>query len=103
MSRANLTAGDFGPPGTQGMRLLVAGLTGQVGQGLMEACAAVGDDAPTVIGLVRRRPRAAHSIGGSVAQQVVGDVCERGWGLSKADLDSLGEVDAILNLSGATD
>ncbi|MEC4015029.1 SDR family oxidoreductase [Streptomyces sp. H27-D2] len=92
-----------GAPGTQGMRILVAGLTGQVGQGLLEACHASGDDAPSVIGLVRRRPRAAHIMGESVTQQVVGDVRSAGWGLSETDLDQLGEIDAVLNLSGATD
>ncbi|MFB7501987.1 SDR family oxidoreductase [Streptomyces broussonetiae] len=92
-----------GPPGTRGMRLLVAGLTGQVGQGLLEACRDLGADGPEVVALVRRRPRAAHVFGPTVTQQVVGDVCRPGWGLSGPDLDALGRIDAVVDLAGTTD
>ncbi|MEU5777230.1 SDR family oxidoreductase [Streptomyces venezuelae] len=92
-----------GPPGTRGLRILVAGLTGQVGQGLLEACADAGEDAPEVIALVRRRPRAPQVFGPAVTRQVVGDVCRAGWGIGDADLDALGRIDAVIDLAGATD
>ncbi|GLV72708.1 SDR family oxidoreductase [Streptomyces hygroscopicus] len=92
-----------GPPDVRGLRLLVAGATGQVGRGLLEACGALGEDAPAIVALVRRRPRAAHIMGPAVARQVVGEVTEPGWGLTEADLDGLGDIDAVLNLAGATD
>ncbi|MFK4071124.1 SDR family oxidoreductase [Streptomyces sp. NPDC029674] len=92
-----------GPPQTRGMRILVAGLTGQVGQGLLEACREAGDEAPEVIALVRRRPRAPQVFGPAVTQQVVGDVCGPGWGLGEAGLEALGRIDAVINLAGATD
>ncbi|TVL91481.1 SDR family oxidoreductase [Streptomyces sp. SAJ15] len=91
------------PPATRGLRLLVAGLTGQVGQGLLEACAALGEDAPEIVALVRRRPRAAHLMGPAVVRQLVGEVTAPGWGLTESDLERLGEIDAVLNLAGATD
>jgi nucleoside-diphosphate-sugar epimerase len=87
-------------PGTRGMRILVAGLTGQVGQGLVEACQAAGGDAPQIVSVVRRRPRAPGS--GAVVRQFVGDVAVPGWGLG-AGLDELGRIDAVVNLAGVTD
>ena len=89
--------------GTRGMHLLVAGATGQVGQGLLEACARLGAPAPRVTALVRRRRRAAHVLGEAVTGQLVGDVSQPGWGLTEADLAELGEVDAVVNLAGVTD
>lgn len=82
--------------GTSGMRILVAGATGQVGQGLLEACA---DGGPAVVALVRRRRRASLA----ACEQVVGDVGAPQWGLSDAELAGLGEIDAVLNLAGVTD
>jgi nucleoside-diphosphate-sugar epimerase len=87
---------------SSGMRILVAGITGQVGQGLVEACQSAGDDAPEVVGVVRRRRRAAAGGDGTVARQVVGDVSVPGWGLG-SELDDIGQVDAVVNLAGVTD
>lgn len=88
--------------GTRGMRVLAAGVTGQVGQGFAEACQSAGDDAPEVIGVVRRRRRADAAGTGAVARQIVGDVTKPGWGL-ESELDGLGQVDAVVNLAGVTD
>jgi nucleoside-diphosphate-sugar epimerase len=81
------------------MRVLVAGATGQVGQGLLEACAEAGADAPSVVALVRRRQRASLT----ASEQVVGDVGVPQWGVSDGELAALGEIDAVLNLAGVTD
>jgi nucleoside-diphosphate-sugar epimerase len=88
--------------GTRGLRLLVAGITGQVGQGFIEACRAAGDAAPDVVAVVRRRRRADATGDGAVSHQLIGDVTVPGWGLGSA-LSDLGRVDAVLNLAGATD
>jgi nucleoside-diphosphate-sugar epimerase len=88
--------------GTSGMRILVAGMTGQVGQGLAEACQSAAGDAPQVVSVVRRRRRADAGGTGAIASQVVGDITLPGWGLG-AELDGLGRIDAVVNLAGVTD
>ncbi|WP_069812631.1 SDR family oxidoreductase [Streptomyces sp. TP-A0874] len=90
-------------PEDRPLRLLVAGATGQVGQGLLEAAAAHGGQAPRVTALVRRRRRTGQLLGEQVVQQVVGDVTRPRWGMTEAQLDELGEIDCVLDLAGTTD
>ncbi|WP_040805692.1 SDR family oxidoreductase [Nocardia concava] len=83
-------------------RLLVAGLSGQVGRGLIEATAEL-PAPPHTTALVRRRARADLARTGGTAVQVIGDITENDWGLADSDLTTLGEVDAVVNLAGLVD
>jgi nucleoside-diphosphate-sugar epimerase len=89
--------------------LLVAGVTGQLGRGLLEAHADAGAEGP-VTGLVRgwrvrdgRTPTLPTAPGRDV-ELVVGDVTDEHWGLPADTLDDLaGRVDVVVNLAADTD
>ncbi|WP_084478903.1 SDR family oxidoreductase [Nocardia jejuensis] len=84
------------------LRLLSAGMSGQVGRGLTEA---VTDTLAPIhnTALVRRRVRADLARGGGPAAQVVGDITEKLWALGDSELDELRDVDAVVNLAGLVD
>lgn len=81
------------------MRLLVAGLTGQLGSALTEAAGEV-----TLVPVLRERTRPGHRGQPALPEnQLAGDVRARQWGLSDAQLDRLaGQIDAVVNLAGQT-
>jgi len=91
------------------VRLLVAGLTGQLGQGLLEA--AEGTDAelvPVIRATARRsatdRARSVFGRGPLSERTVEGDVTQPSWGLGDDVLDELASgIDAVLNLAGEVD
>lgn len=86
----------------RGTRLLVTGLSGQVGQGLIEAVAHDYADDVELVALVRRRLRSNLSNLGARMVQVVGDVTADSWGLADDDID-VGKVAAVINFAGVTD
>ena len=88
------------------MRLLVAGITGQLGAGIVEAC-----DSELVELVPLARPLATRSASARVraafpelaAEAVEGDVTAEHWGLDAATIRRLAvEVDGVLNVAGAT-
>jgi thioester reductase-like protein len=91
------------------MRLLVAGLTGQLGHGLVEVAADAGAE---IVPLVRPLPRraagerVARAFGDAelAARTLAGDVGEPFWRLDAGALDRLApEVDAVVDLAGEVD
>jgi thioester reductase-like protein len=90
------------------VRLLVAGLSGQLGHGVVESA---GDDVE-LIPLARSTPRRAaasriaSALGaGALAERTVeGDVTQPRWGLSDEALDELAPtIDGVLDLAGEVD
>jgi nucleoside-diphosphate-sugar epimerase len=88
------------------MRLLVAGITGQLGAGIVESC-----DHELVELVPLARPLATRSASarlraafpGLAAEAVQGDVTQEHWGLDAATIRRLAvEVDGVLNVAGAT-
>ena len=72
------------------MRVLITGASGYIGQALTKRLLERGDD---VVHLVRREPAESS------------DVIEVGWDTADADsidIDDLGQIDAVFNLSGVT-
>jgi len=91
------------------MRLLVSGLTGQLGSGLVEAVPReLAELVPLVRPLASRdcaaRLRAAFPASPELAARVVeGDVTRPHWGLDAATIRQLAiDVDGVLNLAGET-
>lgn len=89
------------------MRLLVAGITGQLGAGIVEACdRELVELVPLVRPLATRgaAARVRAAFGPELAAGAVeGDVTQPHWGLGAAAIRRLaGEVDGVLNVSGAT-
>ncbi|MFF0497884.1 SDR family oxidoreductase [Nocardia aobensis] len=80
-------------------RLLIAGMTGQVGRGLAEALTDNPDPAGTTA-VVRRRTRADLDRAAVPRHQVIGDVAENLWGL---DCSALPEADVVVDLAGIVD
>jgi nucleoside-diphosphate-sugar epimerase len=90
------------------VNILVAGLTGQLGAGIVES----GHPGMTLIPLVRvvgrldagaRVERRFPDRGDLAERAVAGDVCAPRWGLDDTRLDRLADqVDAVLNLAGET-
>ncbi|MEU7530709.1 SDR family oxidoreductase [Saccharothrix sp. NPDC042600] len=87
------------------MRILVTGVTGQLGTAVAEVAAERGidlvplvrADRPGRVPFARAFPHLDHA-------KVVGDVRLPRWGLTDAVLDALGDtVDAVVNLAGDTD
>lgn len=82
------------------MKLLVAGLTGQLGAGVQEVAAQRG----LRLAAVRRAGSPRRLTGSTIDAELVGDVRAPGWGL---DAEALGaaasDVDAVLNLAADTD
>ncbi|MEO3786701.1 SDR family oxidoreductase [Actinocorallia sp. B10E7] len=77
------------------MRLLVAGMTGQLGAGITEVL----PEGTTVVPLLRARSSGRHPVDPALAATAVhGDVVRPMWGLVPEDL----EVDAVVNLAGET-
>lgn len=90
------------------MRILVAGITGQLGRGLVEVAA---DRDVEIVPLARRvgRRDAATRVrrtlrAGELAERTIeGDVSAPYWGLDRFSLRELaGSVDVVLNLAGET-
>jgi thioester reductase-like protein len=92
------------------MKVLVAGITGQLGAGVVEA----GDDGvielvPLLRAAASRSPAARMKRlfpdnFGPAERACEGDVTKPLWGLSAADIRRLaGDVDCVLNLAGETD
>jgi thioester reductase-like protein len=91
------------------MRLLIAGITGQLGAGLLEACdPALVDYVPLVRPIATRgaevRLRSLYPERPDLATSVVeGDVTRPSWGLDTAMVRRLAvEVDGVANLAGET-
>ncbi|MGV9674975.1 SDR family oxidoreductase [Nocardia sp. NPDC003482] len=90
--------------------VLVAGLSGQVGQGFAEAALTGTGDAATdfeLRALVRRRQR--RNLGGEYAPgttritQLLGDVTRPAWGLDLDELAAPDDIRAVVNLAGIVD
>ncbi|MBF6436581.1 SDR family oxidoreductase [Nocardia cyriacigeorgica] len=85
--------------------ILVAGLSGQVGQGFAEEV--LGSQSPfTPTALVRRRLRnnlAGAPGAGDRIDQLIGDVTAPSWGLDDAQVDRLDAIGAVVNLAGVVD
>jgi nucleoside-diphosphate-sugar epimerase len=91
------------------VRLLVAGITGQLGAGIVETC-----DRALVDCLPLARPIATRGVGarlrsafpdrpGLAEGAVEGDVTRANWGLDAATVRRLAvDVDGVLNVAGAT-
>lgn len=83
------------------MRLLLAGITGQLGTALAEHGDAqivplIRADRPGRVPFGRTHPELAPD-------SIAGDIRQAWWGLSERDLDGLaGTVDAVVNLAGET-
>lgn len=91
------------------MRLLVAGITGQLGAGIVETCdRALVDLVPLARPIATRgagaRLRVAHPDRADLADDAVeGDVTRPNWGLDVATIRRLAvEVDGVVNVAGAT-
>ncbi|MQY03733.1 SDR family oxidoreductase [Actinomadura macrotermitis] len=83
------------------MRLLVAGMTGQLGAGIAEVL----PPDVTVVPVLRDRSAARHPVPPELRETAVrGDVLRPGWGLAEDDLAALARdgVDAVVNLAGET-
>lgn len=91
------------------MRFLVAGVTGQLGAGVVEALPQTGHDAVALARAIgarsaQQRVARAHRGAASIAGVVSGDVTLPRWGLSDADVRALApEVDGVLDLAAETD
>ncbi|MBF6062110.1 SDR family oxidoreductase [Nocardia terpenica] len=89
--------------------VLVAGLSGQVGQGFAEAALSDTLDGTGRFDLravVRRRLRTnlgGLSAAGDRITQLVGDVTTPSWALNDAALEQLSDIRAIVNLAGIVD
>jgi len=90
------------------VKILVAGLTGQLGHGLAEAAAASVELVPVARRGARRS--AAERVARTFASRaladatVEGDVAEPVWGLSDANFERLApEVDGVVNLAAEVD
>lgn len=86
------------------MRLLVSGITGQLGIALAESCR---DTEVELVAVVRGQRTGRMPLGRShpelVESAVPGDVTAARWGLSDPTIDRLaGTVDAVVNLAGQT-
>jgi thioester reductase-like protein len=91
------------------MRLLVAGITGQLGAGIVETCdRALVEVVPLARPIATRgvgaRMRSAHPDRPDLADGAVeGDVTREHWGLDAATVRRLAvDVDGVLNVAGAT-
>src|SRR4051812_21833309 len=87
------------------MRLLLTGVTGQLGTAVAEIAPERGVE---IVPVVRHtRPGQVpfeRAFPALVSAKVTGDVREPSWGLSEQDLDALaGTVDGVVNLAGGTD
>jgi nucleoside-diphosphate-sugar epimerase len=86
------------------MRLLVTGITGQLGTAVAEIAPERGIEIVPV--LRRSRPGRVpfdRAFPGLASAKVAGDLGEACWGLSDQELDDLsGAVDAVVNLAGDT-
>ncbi len=86
------------------MKLLLTGITGQLGTAVAEIASERGVGIVPVV----RRDRTGlmpfdRAFPALAAARVTGDVREPAWGLSERDLDELAEsVDAVVNLAGNT-
>lgn len=86
------------------MKLLLTGVTGQLGTAVAEIAPSRGVElVPVVRGDRRGRLPFERVFPTLAAAKVTGDVRVAGWGLSDAVLDELsGSVDAVVNLAGDT-
>ncbi len=91
------------------MRVLIAGMTGQLGAGLVEAATQSNLELVPVVRSVGARTgsmrvqRLFSTARGLADRTLHGDVTEPMWGLSREDIELLrGRVDAVLNLAGET-
>jgi nucleoside-diphosphate-sugar epimerase len=77
------------------VKLLVAGMTGQLGAGLMDVL----PPGTTILPLLRKRSAGRHPVDPALlADAVTGDVRAARWGVDPAAID----VDAVVNLAGET-
>ncbi|MGW6625960.1 SDR family oxidoreductase [Nocardia sp. NPDC055002] len=81
---------------------IVAGLSGQVGQGLLEAVTGFGEQSAVVSAIVRRRRRSNLDSPNVVVDQHIGDVTLPFWGLD-VDAEQSNDVDVVVNLAGIVD
>lgn len=86
------------------MKLLVAGLTGQLGTGVLEAVAdGRGGDGPLELVAVRRASSPRRLDAEQVPTVLAGDVRRPLWGLTDDDLSGpAADVDAVVNLAADT-
>lgn len=95
----------FRPSREQAVKVLVSGITGQVGSGFMEAVETMSAAGSRIeiVGLVRRRARANIKMDGVPIRQIIGDVTSEDWGLGESDIERMGEIDVVVDLAGLVD
>jgi nucleoside-diphosphate-sugar epimerase len=90
------------------VRILLAGLTGQLGHGLAEVAAEHGVELVPVVRRIGRRGGAARvqrlfpDDAGLVERTLEGELADPLWGLDPSLLGDLGPVDAVLNVAADT-
>jgi nucleoside-diphosphate-sugar epimerase len=86
------------------VKLLVAGVTGQLGTALTEALTEAPWGDVTLVPVLRERSASRRLVDPALlGGHLTGDVRAHHWGLADAELDRLaGQIDAVVNLAGQT-